>query len=75
MPNKIKMTISLPEEIADSLRKTIPDRHRSKFITKSIEKNLKEIQKRNLVKAYQSAYQEICEENEEYDGVTGDGIS
>jgi metal-responsive CopG/Arc/MetJ family transcriptional regulator len=75
MSNKVKLTISLPEELADSLRKNIPDRHRSKFITKSIEKNLKEIQKKNLIRAYQSAYQEISEENEKYDGVTGDGIS
>ena len=75
MSNKVKLTISLPEELADSLRKNIPDRHRSKFITKSIEKNLKEIQKKNLIKAYQEAYQEIAEKNEEYDGVTGDGIS
>jgi len=75
MSNKVKLTISLPEELADSLRKNIPDRHRSKFITKSIEKNLKEIQRKNLIKAYQSAYQEISEENAEYDGVTSDGLS
>jgi len=75
MSRKVKMTISLPEDLADSLRENIPDRYRSKFITKSIEKNLNEIQKKNLIRAYQSAYQEIGEESKEYDGVTGDGIS
>ena len=75
MSKKVKLTISLPEDIADSLRENIPDRHRSKFITKSIEKNLKEIQKKNLIRAYQSAYKEISEENQDYDGVTSDGIS
>lgn len=75
MSNKVKLTISLPEDLANSLRKNIPDRHRSKFIARSIEKNLKEIQKKNLIRAYQSAYRDISEENEEYDGVTGDGIS
>jgi metal-responsive CopG/Arc/MetJ family transcriptional regulator len=75
MSRKVKMTISLPEDLANSLRENIPDRYRSKFITKSIEKNLNEIQKNNLIRAYQSAYQEIAEESKEYDGVTGDGIS
>jgi len=75
MSRKVKMTISLPEDLANSLRENIPDRYRSKFITKSIEKNLNEIQKNNLIRAYQSAYQEIAEESKEYNGVTGDGIS
>ena len=75
MSNKVKLTISLPKDLADSLRKNIPDRKRSKFIAKSIEKYLIEIKKKNLIRAYQSAYQEMTKENKEFDGVTGDGIS
>jgi metal-responsive CopG/Arc/MetJ family transcriptional regulator len=75
MPDKVKVTISLPKELADSLRKDIPDRNRSKFIAKTIEKELKEMKKKNLIKAYQSAYQEISDENEAFEGVTGDGLS
>jgi len=75
MPNKVKVTISLPKELADSLRKDIPDRKRSKFIAKTIEKELKEIKKKNLIKAYQSAYQEIAQENKNLEGTINDGIS
>ncbi len=75
MPNKVKVTISLPKELADSLRKDIPDRNRSKFIAKTIEKELKEMKKKNLIKAYQSAYQEIAQENKNLKGTINDGIS
>jgi metal-responsive CopG/Arc/MetJ family transcriptional regulator len=75
MPNKVKVTISLPKELADSLRKDIPDRNRSKFIAKTIEKELKEIKKKKLIKAYQSAYQEIAQENKNLEGTINDGIS
>lgn len=75
MSNKVKVTISLPKELAESLRRDIPDRNRSKFIAESIQKELKEMKKKILIRAYQSAYQEIMEENDEFDGVSGDGIS
>ncbi len=75
MANKIKLTISLPEELAETLRKEIPDRNRSKFIAKTIEKELKEMKKKNLIKAYQSAYQEIAQENKNLEGTINDGIS
>ena len=75
MSNKVKVTISLPNELAESLRRNIPDRNRSKFIAKSIQKELKEMKKKTLIRAYQSAYHEIMEENDEFDGVSGDGIS
>jgi len=75
MSNKVKVTISLPKELADMIRQNIPDRNRSKFIAKTIEKELQNIKKHNLIRAYKEAYQEIIKENKEFDGVTGDGIS
>jgi len=70
-----KVTISLPKEIVDTLRKEIPRRKRSKFIAETIKKQLKKMKKQVLVKAYKEAYAEIEKENQEFDGATGDGIS
>lgn len=70
-----KVTVSLPKEIVDTLRKEIPRRKRSKFIAETIKKQLKKVKKQALVKAYKEAYREIEKENQEFDGATGDGIS
>ncbi len=70
-----KVTVSLPKEIVDTLRKEIPRRKRSKFIAETIKKQLKKMKKQVLVKAYKEAYTEIEKENQEFDGTTGDGIS
>ena len=70
-----KVTVSLPKEIVDTLRKEIPRRKRSKFIAETIKKQLKKMKKQVLIKAYKEAYTEIEKENQEFDGTTGDGIS
>jgi len=75
MSNKVKVTISLPKELADMMRQNIPDRNRSKFIAKTIGKELQNIKKQNLIRAYKEACQEIINENREFYEVTGDGIS
>jgi len=70
-----KVTVSLPKEIVDTLRKEIPRRKRSKFIAETIKKQLKKMKKQVLVKAYKEAYTEIEKENQEFNAATGDGIS
>jgi len=70
-----KVTVSLPKEIIEALRKEIPRRKRSKFIAQTIKRQLKEIKEQGLIKAYKQAYSEIEKENQEFDGVTGDSIS
>jgi metal-responsive CopG/Arc/MetJ family transcriptional regulator len=70
-----KVSVSLPKEIIEALRKEIPGRQRSKFIAQTIKKQLKKMKKQVLVKAYKEAYAEIEKENQEFDGATGDGIS
>jgi len=70
-----KVTVSLPREIIDALRKEIPRRKRSKFIAQTIKKQLKKMKKQVLIQAYKEAYAEIEKENQEFDGATGDGIS
>ncbi|MCD6471665.1 hypothetical protein J7K55_00850 [Candidatus Aerophobetes bacterium] len=70
-----KVTISLPKEIVDLLRKEIPRRKRSKFIAETIKKQLKKLKEQALIKAYKEAYTEIEKESQEFDGVTGNGIS
>ena len=70
-----KVSVSLPKEIIDALRKEIPRRKRSKFIAQTIKKQLKKMKKQVLIQAYKEAYAEIEKENQEFDGATGDGIS
>ena len=70
-----KVTVSLPKETVDALRKEIPRRKRSKFIAETIKRQLEEIKEQGLIKAYKEAYSEIEKENQEFDGATGDGIS
>lgn len=75
MATKEKVTISLPKEVIDALREEIPNRNRSKFIAETIKKQLRKLKEQALIKAYKEAYTEIKKENQEFDGVTGDGIS
>jgi len=70
-----KVTVSLPKEIVEALRREIPRRKRSKFIAETVKKQLKKMEKQVLVKAYKEAYAEIKKENQEFNGTTGDGIS
>jgi len=70
-----KVSVSLPKEIIDALRKEIPRRKRSKFIAQTIKKQLKKMKKQVLIQAYKEAYAEIEKENQEFDGATGDDIS
>ncbi|KPJ65995.1 MAG: hypothetical protein AMJ45_04295 [Syntrophobacter sp. DG_60] len=70
-----KVTVSLPVEIVNILRKEIPKRKRSKFITEVITRELKKLKEKALIEAYKEAYSEIERENKELQGVTGDGIS
>jgi len=47
-----KVTVSLPKEIVDALRKEIPRRKRSKFIAETVKNQLKKMKKQVLIKAY-----------------------
>jgi len=75
MTTQEKVTISLPKDLANTLREIIPNRKRSKFITDLLKKQFQKQKEQALIKAYKDAYTEIKTENQEFDGVTGDGIS
>ena len=75
MTNQEKVTISLPKDLVNTLREIIPDRKRSKFIADLLKKQFQKQKEQALIKAYKDAYTEIKTENQEFDGVTGDGIS
>jgi metal-responsive CopG/Arc/MetJ family transcriptional regulator len=75
MTTQEKVTISLPKDLVDTLREIIPNRKRSKFITDLLKKQFQKQKEQALIKAYKDAYTEIKTENQEFDGVTGDGIS
>ncbi|MBU4228637.1 ribbon-helix-helix domain-containing protein [bacterium] len=75
MTTQEKVTISLPKDLVNTLREIIPNRKRSKFITDLLKKQFQKQKEQALIKAYKDAYTEIKTENQEFDGVTGDGIS
>ncbi len=75
MTTQEKVNISLLKDLVNTLREVIPDRKRSKFITDLLKKQFQKQKEQALIKAYKDAYTEIKTENQEFDGVTGDGIS
>jgi len=75
MATQEKVTISLPKDLANTLRETIPDRKRSKFIADLLKKQFQKQKEQALIKAYKDAYTEIKTENQEFEGTINDGIS
>ncbi|MBP8718461.1 MAG: hypothetical protein KBI07_05185 [Candidatus Atribacteria bacterium] len=75
MDTQVKITISLPKEIVETLREVIPDRKRSKFIADLLEKQFRKEKEQALIKAYKDAYTEIKSEYQEFEGTINDGIS
>jgi len=75
MTTQEKVTISLPKDLANTLRETIPDRKRSKFIADLLKKQFQKQKKQDLIEAYKDAYTEIKTENHEFEGTINDGIS
>ena len=75
MATQEKVTISLPKDLVNTLRETIPDRKRSKFIADLLKKQFQKQKEQALIKAYKDAYTEIKTENHEFEGTINDGIS
>jgi len=75
MDTQVKVTISLPKEMVDTLREVIPDRKRSKFIAGLLKKQFRKQKEQALIKAYKDAYTEIKSEYQEFEGTINDGIS
>lgn len=75
MTTQEKVTISLPKDLVNTLRETIPDRKRSKFIADLLKKQFQKQKEQALIKAYKDAYTEIKTENQEFEGTINDGIS
>jgi len=75
MTTQEKVTISLPRDLVNTLRETIPDRKRSKFIADLLKKQFQKQKEQALIKAYKDAYTEIETENKKFEGTINDGIS
>jgi metal-responsive CopG/Arc/MetJ family transcriptional regulator len=75
MATQEKVTISLPKDLVNTLRETIPDRKRSKFIADLLKKQFQKQKEQALIKAYKDAYTETKTENQEFEGTINDGIS
>lgn len=71
-----KILISLPDDLADRFRAAVPDRMRSKTITKLIEKEIE----RHERKLYEAALaveqdQELAKEMKDWDVTLDDGLN
>ena len=71
-----KLLISMPDAIVARLRSVIPDRHRSKFIAKVVEEELK----RREEALYQCALkvereEALNQEMKDWDVTSGDGMN
>ena len=73
----VKMTFTIPEEIAHELRDHIGHRKRSRFVTDALQAKLRELQKqdleRRLIEAYTERYEEDKAINEEWEPATLEG--
>jgi metal-responsive CopG/Arc/MetJ family transcriptional regulator len=59
MTTQEKLTISLPKDLANTLREIIPNRKRSKFITDLLKKQFQKQKEQALIKAYKDAYTDV----------------
>jgi len=70
---KISVVISprLVEEMSNYVRK----RGMSKFIEQALKNELKRLKKQQLIQAYRESAKEARQENQFFEGVSGDGLS
>ena len=72
--NSIRVNITLPPEVLSELSKSVEPRKRSRFITESVVRSLKELNAKRLALEYEEAAAEIRRVNDELEGTLNDGL-
>jgi len=70
----VRINISLPEGLLNDLSEVVDPRKRSRFISRAIERSLRELKEERLAEEYSEAATEIRRVNQDLEGTIGDGI-
>lgn len=70
----VRINVSIPGDIFKDLSQEVESRKRSRFITESIKRSLKEKRDQRLAAEYREAAVEIRRINQELEGAINDGI-
>jgi metal-responsive CopG/Arc/MetJ family transcriptional regulator len=72
---KKKMSIVISPHLLEEMSKYVRKRGRSKFIEQALQNELKRLKKQQLIQAYRESAKEARQENQFFEGVSGDGLS
>ena len=70
----VRINVSIPKDIFEDLSQEVKSRKRSRFITESIKRSLKEKRDQRLAADYREAAEEIRRVNQKFEGAINDGI-
>jgi metal-responsive CopG/Arc/MetJ family transcriptional regulator len=72
---KQKISIVLSPQLLEEINCRVSERGRSRFIEQALENELKRVKREQLIDAYRESAKEAEQENQFFEGVSGDGLS
>lgn len=72
---KTKMSFVISPQLLDEISGYVTERKRSQFIELALRNELRRIKHEKLIEAYRESALETEQENQFFEGATGDGIS
>ncbi len=70
----VRISVSLPESVIETLSQEVPNRQRSRFISEAVQRLLDEKRAQRLAADYREAAAEIHRVNSEMEGTINDGL-
>ncbi|UCH92576.1 MAG: hypothetical protein JSV88_20080 [Candidatus Aminicenantes bacterium] len=72
---KKKMSVVISPHLLEEMSNYVRKRGMSKFIEQALKNELKRLKKQQLIQAYRESAKEARQENQFFEGVSGDGLS
>ena len=72
---KKKMSVVISPNVLEEMSTYVRKRGMSKFIEQDLKNELKRLKKQQLIQAYRESAKEARQENQFFEGVSGDGLS
>jgi predicted glycosyl hydrolase (DUF1957 family) len=72
---KKKMSIVISPYLVEEMSSYVKKRGMSKFVEQALKNELKRLKKQQLIQAYSESAKEARQENQFFEGVSGDGLS
>ena len=69
------MSIVISPHLLEEMSNYVRKRGMSKFIEQALKNELKRLKKKQLIQAYRESAEEARQENQFFEGVSGDGLS